>query len=490
MQMLFLQTLGLMLGAYFLGAFFGCLLRRVFFAGRPVEEPVAVVEAPVEAPTVAASQRFEEALRGPVTTAEAARAVVAPLLPAAGGSSGQGSVAAMVVTPEPSDDLTLIRGIDDTIRSRLASQGISKFAEIAAWRADDVGRIATAIGLAGRGRIAAENWIEQAQVLAKGGLTRYAKERAGKIALAQPTEDEGTPKPIAAAPAATPAPVATAPTSPRVEERAAFAVEPRKAAAASVSPADSVAAAAAVLAEAAAAVARSTAAPANGGGKRDDLKRIAGITAEIEKLLNVQGVTRFADIAGWRASDIARFDRLLGRDGRIRGENWVEQAQILARGGETAFSRERDRQADTIRPTRVNDAIGAPADGGSAARISDDGGAGSRIEVRPDLAMLRSVKSEAYGGQGAYSVDDLKRIRGIGVLIERRLATLGVTSYEQIANWSDVDIDRISNSLDFKGRIERENWVEQARILASGGQTEFSRRVDRGEVETSRQRTE
>jgi len=488
MQMLFLQTLGLMLGAYFLGAFFGCLIRRVFFAGRRVEEPVAVAEAPVEAPAVAASQRFEEALRGPVApTPEPAR-VATPLLPAAGGSSGQGSVAAMVVKPEPGDDLTLIRGIDDGIRSRLAGQGISKFAEIAAWRAEDVARIASAIGLSGRGRIAAENWIEQAQVLAKGGMTRYAKERAAKLALAHPTEHEGKPKAIAAAPAPAPVPVADLPTPPpRVEERAAFADEPRKDAAAVVSPAQSVAAAAAVLAEAAAAVARSTA-PANGGGKRDDLKRIAGVTAEVEKLLNVQGVTRFAEIAEWRASDMARFDRLLGRDGRIRAENWVEQAQILARGGETAFSREMDRQADTIRPVRVNDAIGEPAP--ASPRASDDGGAGSRIEIRPDLAMLRSVKSEAYGGQGGYPVDDLKRIRGIGVLIERRLAALGVTSYEQIANWSDVDIDRISNSLDFKGRIERENWVEQARILASGGQTEFSRRVDRGEVETSRPRAE
>ena len=66
---------------------------------------------------------------------------------------------------------------------------------------------------------------------------------------------------------------------------------------------------------------------------------------------------------------------------------------------------------------------------------------------------------------------------------------MGVVSYEQIANWSAADIDRISQLLDFKGRIERENWVEQARILASGGATEFSRRVDRGEVETSRLKT-
>jgi hypothetical protein len=42
--------------------------------------------------------------------------------------------------------------------------------------------------------------------------------------------------------------------------------------------------------------------------------------------------------------------------------------------------------------------------------------------------------------------------------------------------------------LDFKGRIERENWVEQARILASGGATEFARRIDRGEAGTGRPR--
>jgi predicted flap endonuclease-1-like 5' DNA nuclease len=96
------------------------------------------------------------------------------------------------------------------------------------------------------------------------------------------------------------------------------------------------------------------------------------------------------------------------------------------------------------------------------------------------------VRSEALRGDAAYyapsEIDDLKRIRGIGVLIEKKLNSLGITSYEQVANWTSADIARISQMLDFVGRIERENWVEQARILASGGQTEFSRRADRGEV--------
>ena len=137
---------------------------------------------------------------------------------------------------------------------------------------------------------------------------------------------------------------------------------------------------------------------------------------------------------------------------------------------------------DTSRPAKLADAI---RDNETKAAPSAEG--------RPDLTHLRSVKSEALRGEpmassprGSGAFDDLKRVRGVGVLIEKKLNSLGVTAYEQIANWTSADIDRISQLLDFKGRIERENWVEQARILASGGQTEFSRRVDRGEVETSR----
>jgi predicted flap endonuclease-1-like 5' DNA nuclease len=101
-----------------------------------------------------------------------------------------------------------------------------------------------------------------------------------------------------------------------------------------------------------------------------------------------------------------------------------------------------------------------------------------------DFSHLRSVRSEALrgedsaraSGRNASDVDDLKRIRGIGVLIEKKLNSLGITHYEQVANWTGADIERISRILDFKGRIEREHWIEQARILATGGQTEFSRR--------------
>jgi predicted flap endonuclease-1-like 5' DNA nuclease len=112
-----------------------------------------------------------------------------------------------------------------------------------------------------------------------------------------------------------------------------------------------------------------------------------------------------------------------------------------------------------------------------------------REQQSSDRSGFRSDRSESPRGDLPISsehgrdidFDDLKRIRGIGVLIEKKLNSMGVTRYDQIADWTMTDIDRVSQALDFKGRIERENWVEQARILASGGQTEFSRRADRGD---------
>jgi predicted flap endonuclease-1-like 5' DNA nuclease len=105
------------------------------------------------------------------------------------------------------------------------------------------------------------------------------------------------------------------------------------------------------------------------------------------------------------------------------------------------------------------------------------------------LAGMRSVRSEAYRGEDSFAAapstgasDDLKRIRGIGVLLEKKLNAMGVVTFEQIANWTADDVDTVNNKLEFKGRIERENWIEQARILASGGHTDFSRRFERGEV--------
>ncbi|WP_077961564.1 hypothetical protein [Ensifer adhaerens] len=61
----------------------------------------------------------------------------------------------------------------------------------------------------------------------------------------------------------------------------------------------------------------------------DDLKRISGIGPKLEQVLNVKGISGFADIAGWSEADVARFDDELGFGGRIKRDDWVGQAKAL-----------------------------------------------------------------------------------------------------------------------------------------------------------------
>jgi len=62
--------------------------------------------------------------------------------------------------------------------------------------------------------------------------------------------------------------------------------------------------------------------------------------------------------------------------------------------------------------------------------------------------------------------DDLKRISGIGPKLEEILNTNGINSFHQIAEWQDADIQAMDELLpSFKGRVRREDWVEQARRL-------------------------
>ena len=87
------------------------------------------------------------------------------------------------------------------------------------------------------------------------------------------------------------------------------------------------------------------------------------------------------------------------------------------------------------------------------------------------------VKPEALESPNGGQADDLKLIKGVGPKLEQTLNELGIYHYEQIANWSRDNIDWVDNFLSFKGRIDREEWLPQAKVLASGGETEFSKRA-------------
>lgn len=79
--------------------------------------------------------------------------------------------------------------------------------------------------------------------------------------------------------------------------------------------------------------------------------------------------------------------------------------------------------------------------------------------------------------------DDLKRIKGVGPVIEKTLNGLGIYQFKQIGEFTRDNISWVDKYISFPGRIDREEWVQQAKDLAKGKDTEFSKRVDKGEMD-------
>jgi len=82
--------------------------------------------------------------------------------------------------------------------------------------------------------------------------------------------------------------------------------------------------------------------------------------------------------------------------------------------------------------------------------------------------------------------DNLTRIKGVGVKIDDMLNSIGIYHFDQIAAWTEENILWADQALGFPGRAKRENWITQAKALASGEETEFSKRVDAGDVASSK----
>ena len=66
------------------------------------------------------------------------------------------------------------------------------------------------------------------------------------------------------------------------------------------------------------------------------------------------------------------------------------------------------------------------------------------------------------------AADDLKKISGVGPVLEKKLNALGITQFAQVAAFTAEEIAKVDDALSFKGRIERDDWVGQATKLAAG----------------------
>lgn len=137
---------------------------------------------------------------------------------------------------------------------------------------------------------------------------------------------------------------------------------------------------------------------------------------------------------------------------------------VLVASRKTTIERE-EKSAEDIAAKRNQALIDAPpvAAAGGAAPIAP---LPPMTTVPETLAEAAPQSEPAPAPSGA--ADDLTRIKGIGPKLVAMLAEQGITSFAQVASWDDAAIDRIDAGLGrFKGRIRRDNWVEQARLLAA-----------------------
>ncbi|MEO0619979.1 MAG: hypothetical protein AAFZ01_11970 [Pseudomonadota bacterium] len=375
----------------------------------PTAEPIESDEA-----TEANAASDSAGLGGAIAAGLAGAAAVA----AAADDTGdveEVAVATPVVDASSSpDDLTRIKGIDAETSATLNDIGITTYRQIADLDAAGVARVNSEF--ARPARVSREGWIEQAALLGAGRETFFSGRQSGRARSSIPL--------AVTAPVAKPEPAAVEQTTDDVVVDAV------------VSPATAV-----------------TSVAAAGAGAA-----LSGNAASVD------------------ATD---------RDGAM---------SMSERGGDDFTSASQDQTVDNAEPeTTGTDEAEADADAPTALRDRlprservdperDDQrfeGGGQRSTWAERQRARRGRREDRDDGRSARSgggrvlssapSDDLKRIRGIGVVIEKKLNAMGVYSYEQIAGWGEQDIAAVNDVLDFKGRIENENWIAQAKLLAETG---------------------
>lgn len=91
-----------------------------------------------------------------------------------------------------------------------------------------------------------------------------------------------------------------------------------------------------------------------------------------------------------------------------------------------------------------------------------------RVAARPAKAVAAKAVVRPAAVEKPALPDDLKAIGGVGPKLEKVLNGLGIWTYGQIAALTETEIAWLDDHLGFSGRIGRDDWVGQARALASG----------------------
>ena len=128
--------------------------------------------------------------------------------------------------------------------------------------------------------------------------------------------------------------------------------------------------------------------------------------------------------------------------------------------------------------------------GGSAATATATAGtmataASSSVAAIAVPAATMLSKPKGIAGARAGKADELQRLSGVGPKNEAILHHLGFFHFDQIATWTKQEVAWVDDHLKFGGRIEREEWVRQAKLLAEGKEAEFTKEFGTGGMKGS-----
>ncbi|APE43119.1 NADH-quinone oxidoreductase subunit E [Sulfitobacter alexandrii] len=157
-----------------------------------------------------------------------------------------------------------------------------------------------------------------------------------------------------------------------------------------------------------------------------------------------------------------------GPDGAQGGRSKAEEQAPRDRGDSS------DKYAEASGEAPEVEAKGRPDEGDVAPDAKTDAKAESGVTTSSG-AKPATLDTARDGG-----ADNLKLIKGVGPKLEKMLNEMGFFHYDQIANWTAEEVAWVDQNLTgFKGRVSRDNWVDQAKRLAAGEETDFSTRASK-----------
>ncbi len=118
--------------------------------------------------------------------------------------------------------------------------------------------------------------------------------------------------------------------------------------------------------------------------------------------------------------------------------------------------------------TGVKAAIGTGSVAGVAVAAAAAKKPAAKKAAAPKAEAAPKKAAPAKAAKADAGADDLTKISGVGPVIVKKLHALGITTFAQIAAWTPADVEDFDEKLSFKGRIDRDNWLEQAKELSKG----------------------